>query len=74
MIATFLQIFFANAPKTSHGLYIIFHAFDFNVPLHLEQGTSGAVGLSCLSPYRHKQLLLTQQLSNGALALNEVFF
>jgi len=46
--------------------------FDHNVALHLEYGTRGAVGRSCLSPYRHTQLLLTQQLSNGALALNKV--
>jgi len=32
----FLQIFFANAPKISHGLYIIFYAFDFNVSQHLD--------------------------------------
>ena len=68
MIATFFQIFFANAPKISHGLY----TFDFNVHLHLEHGTAGSVGHSCHSPYRHTQLLCTQDLSNEALAVNSL--
>ena len=43
--------------KVSRGLYIPFCDSEFSIALHLKQGTTEAVGRSCLSPSRHKTAL-----------------